>query len=82
MLCELYSMMNSKGYCSDLLYRDNDRPDRLSIRAAGNRWNTAPRPRSTRKCTVTGSNFQPLYNPDGVRKSGDDVREQTIAFLI
>jgi len=29
MLRELYSMMNSKGYCSDLLYRDNDRPDRL-----------------------------------------------------
>jgi hypothetical protein len=29
MLRELYSMMHSKGYCSDLLYRDNDRPDRL-----------------------------------------------------
>jgi quinol monooxygenase YgiN len=29
MLRELYSMMHAKGYCSDLLYRDTDRPDRL-----------------------------------------------------
>ena len=29
MLRELYSMMHTKGYCSDVLYRDNDRPDRL-----------------------------------------------------
>jgi hypothetical protein len=29
MLRELYSMMNSKGYCEDWLYRDNDRPDRF-----------------------------------------------------
>ena len=29
MLRELYAMMHSKGYCTDLLYRDSDRPDRL-----------------------------------------------------
>jgi len=29
MLRELYSMMNSKGYCHDWLYRDSDRPDRF-----------------------------------------------------
>ena len=29
MLHELYSMMNSKGYCQDWLYRDSDRPDRF-----------------------------------------------------
>ena len=29
MLRELYAMMHTKGYCSDLLYRDTDRPDRL-----------------------------------------------------
>jgi len=29
MLRELYIMMHTKGYCSDLLCRDNDRPDRL-----------------------------------------------------
>lgn len=29
MLRELYSMMHAKGYCSDWLYRDSDRPDRL-----------------------------------------------------
>ena len=29
MLRELYTMMHSKGYCSDLLYRDTERPDRL-----------------------------------------------------
>ncbi len=29
MLREFYAMMKSKGYCSDLLYRDSDRPSRL-----------------------------------------------------
>ena len=29
MLRELYSMMNGKGYCSDWLYRDSNRPDRF-----------------------------------------------------
>ena len=29
MLREFYAMMHAKGYCSDLLYRDSDRPDRL-----------------------------------------------------
>jgi quinol monooxygenase YgiN len=29
MLRELYTMMHAKGYCSDLLYRDAARPDRL-----------------------------------------------------
>jgi quinol monooxygenase YgiN len=29
MLTELYSMMHAKGYCTDVLYRDSDRPDRL-----------------------------------------------------
>ncbi len=28
-LREFYSMMHSKGYCTDTLYRDGDRPDRL-----------------------------------------------------
>ena len=28
-LRELYSMMHTKGYCSDALYRDSDRPDRF-----------------------------------------------------
>jgi quinol monooxygenase YgiN len=38
MLRELYSMMHAKGYCSDSLYRDSDRPDRLiHLR----RWNSA-----------------------------------------
>ena len=27
MLRELYTMMHSKGYCNDWLYRDSDRPD-------------------------------------------------------
>jgi len=29
MLCELYTMMNRKGYCRDVLYCDAGRPDRL-----------------------------------------------------
>ena len=29
MLRELYAMMNHKGYCTDVLYRDESRPDRL-----------------------------------------------------
>jgi len=29
MLREFYSMMHTKGYCTDVLYRDGDRPDRL-----------------------------------------------------
>jgi len=29
MLRELYTMMHSKGYCTDVLYCDADRPDRL-----------------------------------------------------
>jgi hypothetical protein len=29
MLRELYAMMNGKGYCTDVLYRDESRPDRL-----------------------------------------------------
>ena len=29
MLRELYTMMNSKGYCRDWLYRDRDRADRF-----------------------------------------------------
>ena len=28
-LRELYSMMHAKGYCSDVLYCDSDRPDRF-----------------------------------------------------
>jgi len=28
-LREFYSMMKSKGYCTDVLYRDGERPDRL-----------------------------------------------------
>jgi quinol monooxygenase YgiN len=28
-LRELYSMMHAKGYCSDWLYRDSDRPGRF-----------------------------------------------------
>lgn len=28
-LRELYSMMYAKGYCTDLLYRDSERPDRF-----------------------------------------------------
>lgn len=28
-LREFYTMMHSKGYCTDTLYRDGDRPDRL-----------------------------------------------------
>ena len=38
MLRELYAMMNAKGYCSDLLYRDSDRPDRLVLLR---RWKSA-----------------------------------------
>jgi quinol monooxygenase YgiN len=29
MLREFYAMMHAKGYCTDVLYRDSDRPDRL-----------------------------------------------------
>jgi quinol monooxygenase YgiN len=29
MLRELYTMMNAKGYCRDILRRDPERPDRL-----------------------------------------------------
>ena len=29
MLREFYAMMHGKGYCTDVLYRDADRPDRL-----------------------------------------------------
>jgi len=28
-LREFYTMMKEKGYCTDVLYRDNERPDRL-----------------------------------------------------
>ena len=28
-LSEFYTMMHTKGYCSDALYRDGQRPDRL-----------------------------------------------------
>jgi quinol monooxygenase YgiN len=28
-LRELYTLMNSKGYCRDALHRDSDRPDRF-----------------------------------------------------
>ena len=38
MLRELYRMLHSKGYCSDLLCRDRDRPDRfIHVR----RWKSA-----------------------------------------
>jgi hypothetical protein len=29
MLREFYAMMHAKGYCTDVLYRDGDRADRL-----------------------------------------------------
>jgi len=29
MLREFYTMMHGKGYCTDVLYRDGDRPDRF-----------------------------------------------------
>jgi len=29
MLREFYAMMHAKGYCTDVLYRDGDRSDRL-----------------------------------------------------
>ena len=38
MLREFYTMMRAKGYCSDVLYRDSDRPDRfVHVR----RWKSA-----------------------------------------
>ena len=29
MLREFYAMMHAKGYCTDVLYRDGEQPDRL-----------------------------------------------------
>ena len=57
MLRELYSMMNSKGYCRDWLYRDSDRPDRLiHLR----RWKSVELRSEAQidpMCTAIGSSF-------------------------